>query len=164
MRIWADEMILQYKKHRSELGKKRNKLNKEDPQDKLDLTQYNSMIDEMDFVLQWLETGRDPSNYRGADKKGVYQYKSFHSMDLIPDITEQLDEGPKHLYISPEEKIIMANIFAALSLRERQCFIMHEGAKLSMMKIATELGVSKSMVQQSIRRAKNKIKLHVKGA
>ncbi|WP_404333654.1 hypothetical protein [Planococcus rifietoensis] len=73
-------MILQYKKYRGELIQKRAKLNKEDPHDKLDLTQYNSMIDEMNFVLQWLETGRDPNNYRGADKRGIYQSQSFQSM------------------------------------------------------------------------------------
>lgn len=157
MPIWADEMILEYKKYRDELIKKRARLNKENSQDKLDLIQYNSMVEEMEFVLQWLETGRDPNNYRGADKRGIYQSRSFQSMDFIPDITEQLEEGPKHLYMSPEEKIIMADIFSSLSHRERQCYIMHEGARMSMMKIANELGVSKSMVQQSIRRANNKI-------
>ena len=155
--IWADEMILQYKKHRGELIQKRAKLNKEDPQDKLDLTQYNSMIDEMDFVLQWLETGRDPNNYRGADKKGIYQSQSFLSMDFIPDITEQIEEGPKHLYMSAEEKIIMADIFASLSFRERHCYILDEGRQVSMGNIAIGLGVSKGTVQGYLKRAKKKI-------
>lgn len=43
--------------------------------------------------------------------KGVYQYQSFQKIDFIPDITEQFEGGPKHLYISAEEKIIMADIF-----------------------------------------------------
>ena len=155
--IWADEMILQYKKHRGELIQKRAKLNKENPQDKLDLTQYNSMIDEMDFVLQWLETGRDPNNYRGADKRGIYQSQSFQSMDFIPDITEQIEEGPKHLYMSAEEKIIMADIFASLSFRERHCYILHVGRQVSMGNIAIGLGVSKGTVQGYLKRAKKKI-------
>lgn len=159
--IWADELILQYKKHRGELIQKRSKLNKEDPQDKLDLTQYNSMIDEMDFVLQWLETGRDPNNYRGADKKGIYQSQSFQSMDFIPDITEQIEEGPKHLYMSAEEKIIMADIFASLSFRERHCYILHVGRQISVAKIAKGLGVGKSTAQSYIERAKRKIAVRV---
>lgn len=161
MSIWADELIFQYKKYLKELKKRRNKLNKKDPIDRMDLKQYNSMIEEMEETIGWMETGRDPRNYRGADKKGIYQSRSFATMDFIPDITEQIEEGPKHLHLSPEEKIIAADIFASLSHRERQCFIMHEGAQLSMMKIAVELGVSKSMVQQSIRRAKKKIKERV---
>jgi len=155
--IWADEMILQYKKHRGELIRKRAKLNKEDPQNKLDLTQYNSMIDEMDFVLQWLETGRDPNNYRGADKRGIYQSQSFQSMDFIPDITDQIEEGPKHLYMSAEEKIIMADIFASLSFRERQCYVLYVAGSISMGKIAQEVGIKKRTVQQYVDRAKKKI-------
>lgn len=147
MTIWADEMILQYKKHLWELKKKSAKLDKKNPLHKLDLTQYNSMIDEMEFVIKWLGTDRDPNNYRGADKKGIYQHRSFQSMDFIPDITEQLEEGPKHLYMSPEEKIIMTDIFAALSFRERNCYILHVGRQISMSKIADGLGVSNAAVQ-----------------
>lgn len=161
MKIWTDEMILQYKKNREELIKKRNRLNKANPQDKLDLTQYNSMIEEMEFVLQWLETGRDPNNYRGADKRGIYQHRAFISMDFIPDITEQLEEGPKHLYMSPEEKIIMADIFAALSFRERHCYVLHVGRQISVANIAKGLGVGKSTAQSYIERAKKKIKQRV---
>lgn len=157
MTIWADEMILQYKKFRDDLIKKRSALNKKNPQDKLDLSQYNSMIEEMEFVLQWLETGRDPNNYRGADKRGIYQNRSFQSMDFIPDITEQLEESPKHLYMSPEEKIIMADIFASLSFRERHCYILHVGRQINVGRIAEGLGVGKSTAQSYIERAKKKV-------
>ena len=157
MTIWADEMIFLYKKNLEGYKKKRAKLNKKNPSDRIDLTQYNSIIEETEFVLKWLETGRDPNNYRGADKKGVYQHRSFQSMDFIPDITEQLEEGPKHLYMSPEEKIIMADIFAALSFRERHCYILHVGRQISVGKIAAGLGVGKSTAQSYIERAKKKI-------
>ena len=155
MTIWTDEMILQYKKYRDELVKKRNTLNKKNQQDKLDLTQYNSVIEEMEFVLQWLETGRNLNNYRDADKRDVYQSRSFQSMDLIPDITEQLEEGPKHLYISPEEKIIIADIFSSLSFRERHCYILHVG------RIAEGLGVGKSTARSYIERVKKKVALRI---
>lgn len=157
MTIWADELILQYKKYLEELKKKRAKLNKKNPSDKLDLTQYNSMIEEMEFVLKWLETGRDPNNYRGTDKRGIYQHHSFINMDFIPDITEQIEEGPKHLYMSAEEKIIMADIFSVLSFRERHCYALHVGRQISVAKIAKGLGVGKSTAQSYIERAKKKI-------
>lgn len=81
-------------------------------------------------------------------------------MDTIPDITEQLEDNnvnKKHLFMTREEKVILADIFSSFSLRERQCYIFHVAEKKSMSEIAYELGVSKSMVQQSIRRAKNKV-------
>ena len=163
MSIWADEMIGQYEKHLNELIKMRNrlesmrKIDKHEPLYKLDLTQVNSMIKEMQFVLQWLETGRDPNNYRGADSKGIYQKRAFISMDIIPDITDQLEEGPKQLYMSAEEKIILADIFSALSHRERQCYILHEAGQMSMSEVAAELGLSKWTARGYIDRAKKKI-------
>ncbi|MFP3514020.1 RNA polymerase subunit sigma-70, partial [Peribacillus sp. SIMBA_075] len=84
-----------------------------------------------------------PGTFKGIDKKSIYQHQSFSNMDFIPDITEQLEEGPKQLYMTAEEKIILADIFASLSLRERQCYILHTAAQLSMSEVAEELGLSK---------------------
>lgn len=96
------------------------------------------VIEEMDFVTQWLETGRDTNNYRGADKRGIYQNHSFQSIDFIPDITEQLEEGPKHLYMSPEEEIIVAIIYSPLCHLENviAIFFIHVGRQISVGKIA----------------------------
>lgn len=161
MDIWADELIKQYSDGRKQLQKKRERLDKEDPLDQQDLTQINSMIAEMSFVLEWLETGRQPGTFKGVDKKSIYQHRSFESMDFIPDITEQLEEGPKQLYMSAEEKIILADIFASLSLRERQCYILHEARGLSMGIIAEEMAVSKAAVQSYVNRARTKVKMRV---
>jgi positive control factor len=70
---------------------------------------------------------------------------------LIPDIAEKLKEegdiNKKHLFMTREEKVIMADILASFSLREQTCHILHEGQKMSMAKIAVELGISKGTVQ-----------------
>lgn len=157
MKIWADELLHEYGIGKKDLERRRDRLNRNDSHDKQDLTQINSMIESMAFAMEWMETGRKPGTYKGIDIKSIYQKRSFESMDIIPDITEQLEEGPKQLYMTAEEKIILADIFASFSLRERQCYVLHFGAGLSWMQIANELGVSKSMVQQSIRRAKQKV-------
>lgn len=129
-----------------------------------DLKQINSMIESMTFSLDWMKTGRQPGTFRGVDEKAVYQKRSYENIDLIPDIAEQLesdDINKKHLFMTREEKVISADILASFSLRERQCYILHVAQKRSMSDIANELGVSKSMVQQSIRRAKKKINQRV---
>ena len=158
---WADELIGQYAVGKRDLGRMKDELNRNDPSSGMDLTHLNSMMDDMSFSMEWMETGRQPGTFRGADKKSVYQRQYFESMDLIPDIKEQLDINQKHLYISTEEKIILADIFASLSLRERQCFILYNAQKLSMSKIADELGVSKATVQMYINRAKKKVEERV---
>jgi RNA polymerase sigma-70 factor (ECF subfamily) len=119
------------------------------------------MIEGMAFAMEWMETGRQPGTYKGIDKKNIYQRQSFANMDFIPDITEQLEEGPKQLFMTAEEKIILADIFASLSLRERQCYILHEGQKISMGKIAEELRLSKGSVQYYIQQARKKVKQRI---
>ncbi|WP_252503262.1 sigma factor-like helix-turn-helix DNA-binding protein [Sporosarcina sp. Marseille-Q4943] len=157
---WADQLIEEYTSGRQELKRRANQLDRNNPIDRQDLKQFNSMIESMTFSIDWMKTGRQPRTFRGVDEKSVYQRRSYENIDLIPDIAEQLesdDINKKHLYMTREEKIILADILASFSLRERQCYLLHVAQKRSMADIATELGVSKSMVQQSIRRAKKKI-------
>lgn len=157
MGIWADDLLQEYGIGKKDLERRRNQIDRTSFLGKQDLTQINSMIESMTFSMEWLETGRQPGTFKGIDKKNIYQHRSFASMDFIPDITEQLEEGPKQLYMTAEEKIILADIFAALSFRERQCYILHYAAGVSWAKIADEIGVSKGTVQGYIKRAQKKI-------
>jgi len=160
MLSWVDKMIPEYIEGRQEMKKRADQVDRDNPIEMNDLKQFNSMIDSMTYSLEWMTTGRQPNTYRGVDEKAVYQRRSYENIDLIPDIAEQLEENDvnkKHLFMTREEKVILADILSSFSLRERQCYILHVGQKKSMSEIAYELGVSKSMVQQSIRRAKNKV-------
>lgn len=161
---WADKLIEEYTGGQRELKKRADQLDRNNPTDMNDLKQINSMIESMTFSLDWMKTGRQPGTYRGVDEKAVYQKRSYENIDLIPDIAEQLesdDINKKHLFMSREEKVILADILASFSLRERQCYILHVGQGMSWSKIADELGVSKSMVQQSINRARKKINARI---
>lgn len=160
MLSWVDKLIPEYIEGRQDMKKRADQVDRANPIEMNDLKQFNSMIDSMTYSLEWMTTGRQPNTYRGVDEKAVYQRRSYENIDLIPDIAEQLEENDvnkKHLFMTREEKVILADILSSFSLRERQCYILHVGQKKSMSEIAYELGVSKSMVQQSIRRAKNKI-------
>ncbi|WP_438312250.1 sigma-70 family RNA polymerase sigma factor [Sporosarcina sp. FA9] len=163
---WADRLIHEYIGGRQELRRRADQLDRDNPMEMNDLKQFNSMIDSMTYSLEWMTTGRQPGTFRGVDEKAVYQRRSYENIDLIPDIEMQLREGndinKKHLFMTREEKVIMADILASFSLRERQCYILHMAQGMSWSKIAEELGVSKSMVQQSIRRARKKIDERIK--
>lgn len=150
---WADRLIHEYNEGKKEL----NQL-KERSIDAEDIKQINSMIDSMSYSIDWMTTGRQPGTYRGVDKRGVYQRQYIQSMEVVPDIVEQLESEPKQLYMTREEKIILAEIMASLSHRERYCYIMFISQGLSMSKIAEEIGVSKATVQCYINRAKSKVK------
>lgn len=156
MGIWADDLLCEYREGKKQLNRLKNSLNQKDPVIKEDIKIINSMAEDMDFVIEWLETGRQPGLRRGVDKRKAYQIKYLENMDLIPDISEQLE--PKPLYLSESQKRVLLNIFSSFSLRERQCYILYAAQGLSMAEIAEELGIKKRTVQQYIERARNKIK------
>lgn len=161
MENWANNLIEEYTLGHLELTKRASALDRTSPLDMNDLTQINSMIDSMAFSIDWMATGRQPGTYRGAEKRAVYQRQYIESMDTIPDITEQLEVDHKHLFISKEERMILADIFASMSHRERQCYVLHEGQRMSMGRIADEIGLKKRTVQQYIERARMKVKERV---
>ena len=115
------------------------------------------MVKEMGFAIDWMSTGRQPSKHKGIDKRSVYQRNIFEVMDLIPDIRDGLAQEQEPLELPSEMKTKLSKIFGALSLMERQCFILHKAQQLSMSEIAAERDISKVAVQIYIRRAKRKI-------
>lgn len=122
-------------------------------------TLMNSMLESMKFAMDWMETGRNPDQRRGVDKRAIYHRQFFESIDVIPDITDKLyDINSKELRMTAEEEEYLAIIFSTWSHRERVCFIAHEVNNESFQKIADTLKVSKSTVQTHIARARGKIK------
>ncbi|WP_419893267.1 sigma factor-like helix-turn-helix DNA-binding protein [Oceanobacillus kimchii] len=146
---WADELLGEYTEGRKNLGR----MKKESPQD--DEHKINSMIGSMTYSMDWMETGRQPDSYRGVDKRNAYRISQYEDMDIIPDITEQLEREP--LYMSQEQRQTMLRLLKNFSNRERQCYIMYEAEGLSMQKIADRLNLTKSSVQIYLKRAKDKV-------
>ncbi|WP_301108396.1 sigma factor-like helix-turn-helix DNA-binding protein [Sporosarcina sp.] len=157
MRDWANDMIEEYTMGQLELENRAKALDRNSRSNMDDLTQINSMMESMAFSIDWMATGRQPGTYRGAEKRAVYQIQYIDSMETIPDIAEQLEEDHKHLFISKEARLILADIFASMSHRERQCYVLHERQGMSMGRIADEAGLKKRTVQQYIERARQKV-------
>lgn len=161
MRIenWADNLITEYTAGRKALHAMKDRYDENDPYQKQELSQINSMIDSMTYAMEWMETGRDPSVYRGIDRQRQYQRQFFESVETIPDIVEELgiDINERRLEMDTEMKILLTDVFVSMSHRERECFILHSAEGLSMGQIAKRLGVSKATVQSYINRARKKV-------
>lgn len=161
---WADKLLEEYDHSLSDLrAVKRATVAEEcevtniSPlQDKKSI--LNSMENSMVFAMDWMEKGRNPDLQRGADKHAVYQRQFFESLDVIPDIAEQIyDINTKELHLTELEKKQLAKIFASWSRRERDCFIARTVEQKTFQQIADEIGVGRSTVQSYIERAKRKM-------
>lgn len=158
---WVDRLIMEYEDGRRELHKMKRKLS-DSEFGKIDKTQINSMINDMSFVIKWLETGKNPEEMRGVNIRNVYRLRYLEKMDMLPDIQEEFKR--EQLVLSSEQKRIIMQIFATLSDRERDCFVLHTSQNMSMSEIADELNISKATVQVYIQRAKEKIERIIKKA
>jgi len=159
---WADNLITEYTAGRKALHAMKDRYDENDPYQKQELSQINSMIDSMTYAMEWMETGREPGTFRGVEKTRQYQRQFFESMVTVPDVLEQiveeLDFEDRKLHLAREDKLVLADVFASMSHRERQCYVLYYGNRMSMGKIADEVGISKRTVQQYIERARQKVK------
>lgn len=149
------DLLAEYKEARKGLQDMLKRLGYSE-RDNVDRTYINSMINSVTKIIEWLETGRNPYFQQGVDVKYAYDVTKLSNMDLLPDINEQIErKKPK---LTNEQRQTIIKVFRNLSDRERDCFILHHGAMMSMAEIAKQLGISKGSVQMYLNRAREKIK------
>lgn len=157
---WVDDLKLSYRKDRKELRKKLKKLDNSH-KGEVDKKLINSMINEMSFVIEWLETGKNPNEEKGIHKNSVYQVVSLEEMEILPDIYEGMRSEREGLEITEEQRKIILEILTSMTERQRQCFIRHVGENKSLQQVADELGLKKTSVQGHIERARRKINKYI---
>ncbi|WP_121605323.1 sigma-70 family RNA polymerase sigma factor [Virgibacillus sp. Bac332] len=155
---WVDKMLLEYKEGRRDLRKQLKGLG-DTEKDQEDKTLLNSMIKDMSFIIEWLEVGRMPDLYRGVDKRSAYQKSALVNMDLFPCLEIEPEEKP----LTDDQKKIILDVLARLSIRERECFILSKANRRTQEEIAEELGISRMAVRTNLKRAEDKIEKYIKG-
>ncbi len=119
-------------------------------------TIIGQMLSDMHFALTWIHCGFNPDFKRGANRRSEVR---FMDPDLIDAI--QLDpepQEPSELSESDRKKIDAA--LSELTERETDIYVMHHAEMLPLDEIAELLGVKKSTVATTIRRAQKKINHH----
>lgn len=112
-----------------------------------------AMIRDCDYILEWLETGRRPGNKRGVERLAAYQ------REIPTDIMEKYANKPVPVQFHDDKEYVhMEYILSLLSDRERTCYEMNIGGMWTEREIASTLGVSRTSVQEFLKRANAKIK------
>lgn len=116
------------------------------------------MVSDLEFVVQWMEKGRMPGAKRAIDRRSVYQRTVFYDPVVLSQVYGNRDSYNPFEEDEEESKQLDPMVFLEqCTAREVEVFLMHKGQGLSMQKTADMLGVSKSAVQETIKRAKKKI-------
>ncbi|KIL74734.1 prophage LambdaBa01, positive control factor Xpf [Bacillus badius] len=124
-----------------------------------DKTLINSMINEMEFVIQWMMSGRHPSARRGADRSGACTLDPKLLEAVVPNraVTEERK-------LTADEQWLLDDVLGDLTKREREVFTLVRAKGLSFEYTAELLGVTKSSIQTYLERAERKIEERKNGS
>jgi positive control factor len=149
-------LLAEYRKSLREAKKMKSVLvNKEKTtrQDDDDIKVISGMISDLEYALEWLNSGRNPDARRGIDKNGVYL--------TDPAILDVLPVAPTYKTIAREissfEQELIEDALCTLTEREKDVFLMIKVEGLTFEYSAELLGVKKSTVQSHLERAEKKI-------
>lgn len=142
MSTWVDKLKREYQEKKAQLEQHRKILNEsKSPKDLEDAAIIGGMIRDMQLALTWMKRGRRPGNRRGAERGDVYQQTALQGI-LIQMNTADESEA--------------IGVLCYLSSRERQCFLAYYLEGLTQRDISIMLGITRSTVRVTIRRAEKK--------
>lgn len=114
------------------------------------------MRGEVEWIIEWLETGRRPGNKRGVERLAAYQReKPMDPVRMQAFVAKSTAGSPANLTEWQRQQI--EDALCELSERERECYVLAHGECFSHAEIARMLKITKSSVDTHIKRAQQKI-------
>lgn len=150
---WNDsviDLIPAYRATRKALQQMRQRT-----EDVADKERIGGMLGDVEYALEWLETGRNPKSLRGVERRyerpwapeWLDRYASPSGWSIERDSRD----------LTEEERFRIEEAMRDLSPRERQCYMLHVVDGMSFGEIARELHIAKSTVQDYVEIARRKI-------
>ncbi|WP_035295981.1 sigma factor-like helix-turn-helix DNA-binding protein [Brevibacillus thermoruber] len=116
----------------------------------------SEMIGDVEYVIEWLETGRRPGNRRGIERQAAYQRERLMDPIRMQAFVARSTAGsPANLTEWQRHQI--EDALCVLSEREKECYVMAYGECFSHSEIAEMLNLSVSSVETYLKRANLKI-------
>ncbi|SDO79750.1 sigma factor-like helix-turn-helix DNA-binding protein [Halobacillus aidingensis] len=153
------ELLYEYKQTLRQTKKLRDQLNesKQTPKDEEDLDQYNHMISDLQYIIEWIERGRQPYSRRGIDRREVYRRLVFMDEESMSVLGRPLNDHEPSPELNQFDRERLEDALSALNKKEKDIYLMNKVEQISYERIAEMLGVHKSTVQTYIQRAEKKM-------
>ncbi|MFM1652576.1 sigma factor-like helix-turn-helix DNA-binding protein [Brevibacillus sp. B_LB10_24] len=127
------------------------------PARKGDRRLVEEMIGSIDYVIEWLETCRQPGNRRGVERRAGYERERPMDPALMQVMFSSDSTAGSSCPLDKQEADQLEYVLSWLTERERDCFVLTHGECFSLEETAQLLGITKSSVQTYITRAQNKM-------
>ncbi|AFZ90311.1 MULTISPECIES: sigma-70 family RNA polymerase sigma factor [Bacillus] len=115
-----------------------------------------TIITDVEYVIEWLEKGRQPGIRRAIDRRDAYQRMLIKDPRIIETYSQALMFEPSG-NVTEEDRIRLRDALAVLTDREKEMLLLHKAECFSYERIAALLNVKKSTVQTTVKRALLKI-------
>ncbi|MFC0525797.1 sigma-70 family RNA polymerase sigma factor [Pontibacillus salicampi] len=123
-----------------------------------DIKQFNSIISHLQFVIEWIDTGRQPYAKRGYDRREVYKRmipKDPREMDAVHYDNDVIS---KHITTIDEwDRQRMDDALSVLTEREGDIYMLHHAHLMTYEEIGALLNIKKTTVQTHYERGEKKI-------
>ncbi|MDH6598407.1 sigma factor-like helix-turn-helix DNA-binding protein [Bacillus aerius] len=130
--------------------------------DEGEMKTYRSMISDLEYAIEWMETERQPSSRRGMYRRSYYQRTILADNGFLDALSKKyhVPESDPHS-VCENELDLIEYAMSTLTQKEKEIFITVVGHNVSFSKCAALHGVAKGTIQKNIERARKKIALKV---
>ncbi|MFD4419747.1 sigma factor-like helix-turn-helix DNA-binding protein [Bacillus safensis] len=119
---------------------------------------YRSIVSDLEYAIEWMETERQPSARRDMDRRSYDQRTVFATLEVLDALYSTYHvPDPDPLVVSGNELDLLEYAMSTLTQKEKEIFITVVGHNLSFSKCAVLHGVAKGTIQKNIERARKKI-------
>ncbi|NRF06479.1 Fis family transcriptional regulator [Bacillus safensis] len=119
---------------------------------------YRSMIYDLEYAVEWMETEREPGARRDVDRRSYYQRTLLAENGLLDALSSKYHvPEPDPLAVNKNELDSLDYVLSTLTDKEKEIFITVVGHNVSFSKCAALHGVAKGTIQTHIVRARKKI-------
>lgn len=119
---------------------------------------YRSMIYDLEYAVEWMETEREPGARRDVDRRSYYQRTILAENGLLDVLSSKYHvPEPDPLAVNKNELDSLDYVLSTLTDKEKEIFITVVGHNVSFSKCAALHGVAKGTIQTHIVRARKKI-------
>ncbi|WP_144531704.1 sigma factor-like helix-turn-helix DNA-binding protein [Bacillus pumilus] len=119
---------------------------------------YRSMIYDLEYAVEWMETEREPEARRDLDRRSYYQRTILADNGLLDALSSKYHVPQPATFAVKENELDLLNyVLSTLTQKEKEIFITVVGHNVSFSKCAALHGIAKGSVQKHIERAKKKI-------
>lgn len=121
-----------------------------------ELQDLKEMISDVNFVIEWLHTGKQPGTKRGIERRSVYQNTKLLDPMILANYANP-SNSRSGSSLTEDEKIALREVLEILSPQEKECYVMAHGHCIPQQQIARMLKISESSVATYIKRAHEKV-------